>query len=321
MPISGPSSFVPTLNEFIGHWTDVDLILAGAGPLVLQDGTTIAIFTGYRDQLQTFGSSIQGKLNDLQIADADVNQKGAALLGRLGEFNRKVRGSLGQSVFVGALPEIPSGTAAQGTVIQALDDMGTLWPKINAATIPGFTGPLLLPGAYAVATFTTELPPLKTAYATEKNAEQDVDLERKLRNAVQDKAYAAMRDYRKAVAGAFPENDPHVLNLPTLTPEAGSTPDAVTASGSFDVPLGQGKITWTPSADPNLFQYEVRRCSGVTFSTETEVVIGNISPTDPREFLTLSGLDSSGDIACFKVYVILTTGNEKGSNTVTITRP
>jgi len=75
MPISGPSSFVPTLNEFIGHWTDVNLILAGAGPLVLQDGTTIAILTGYRDQLQAFGSSIQGKLNDLQIADADVNQK------------------------------------------------------------------------------------------------------------------------------------------------------------------------------------------------------------------------------------------------------
>jgi len=311
---------VPTLNEFIGHWTDVNLILAGAGPLVLQDGTTIAILTGYRDQLQAFGSSIQGKLNDLEIAGADVNQKVAALLARLGEFNRKVRGSLGQSVFVGALPEIPSASAAQGTVIQALDDMATLWPKINAATIPGFTGPLLLPGGYAVATCTTELATLKTAYATEKNAFQDVDLERKLRNAVQDKAHAAMRDYRKAVAGAFPENDPHVLSLPTLTPEAGSTPDAVIATGSFDVPLAQGKITFSESTDPNLFQFEIRFCSG-PYSTETEVVIGNISPTDPREFLTLAGLTASGDVARFKVYVILTTGNEKGSNTVTITRP
>jgi hypothetical protein len=44
-------------------------------------------------------------------------------------------------------------------------------------------------------------------------------------------------------------------------------------------------------------------------------------PTDPLEFLTLSGLAASGDVATFKVYVILTTGNEKGSNTVTITRP
>jgi hypothetical protein len=199
--------------------------------------------------------------------------------------------------------------------------MGTLWPKINVATIPGFTGPLLLPGGYAVATLTTELAALKTAYATEKNAEQDVDLERKLRNAVQEKAYAAMRDYRKAVAGAFPENDPHVLSLPTLTPEAGSTPDAVVATGVFDMALLHGKITWTPSTDPNLFQYEVRRCSGANYSTETEVVIGNISPTDPLEFLTTSGLEASGDVATFKVYVILTTGNEKGSNTVTITRP
>lgn len=48
MPISGPSSFVPTLNLFLPHWVDVNLALGGGGPLVLEDGTTIAILTGYR---------------------------------------------------------------------------------------------------------------------------------------------------------------------------------------------------------------------------------------------------------------------------------
>jgi len=320
MPISGPSSYVPTLNLFIPHWVDVNLALGAAGPLVLEDGTTIAMLTGYRDQLDGFRASIQGKLNDVQIAGGDVLAKKTALLARIGEFNRKVRGTISKSPYAAALPDVPSITSAEGIFLDPLDDMANLWPKINAATIPGFTPPLLLPGGYAVATFLTDLPALKTAYATESAAEHEVTLERKLRDFIQDKAKAAMVLYRKAVAGAFAENDPLVLSLPAVTPEPGSTPDAVIASGTFDVTLIMGKITFSASADPNLFQYEIRFCSGA-YSTETEVVIGNLSPTDPREFLTLAGLAASGDVASFKVYVILTTGNEKGSNTVTITRP
>lgn len=320
MPLSGPSSFVPTLNLFIPHWVDVNLALGAGGPLVLEDGTTIAVLTGYRDQLSDFSASIQGKLNDVQIAFGDVTAKKTDLLARIGEFNRKVRGAIGKSSYATALPDVPSITSGEGIFLDPLDDAANLWPKINAATIPGFTGPLLLPGGYAVATFLTDLAALKTAYATVSTAEHEVNLERKLRNFIQDKAQPALVSYRKGVAGAFAENDPLVLSLPAVTPESGSTPDAVTSTGSFDVTLTQGKITFSASTDPNLFQYEIRFCSG-PYSTETETVIGNLSPTDLREFLTLSGLAASGDVATFKVYVILTTGNEKGSNTVTITRP
>ena len=47
-----------------------------------------------------------------------------------------------------------------------MDDMKSLWAKINAAAIPGFTGPLTLVGGYAIATFLTDLAALKTAYTT-----------------------------------------------------------------------------------------------------------------------------------------------------------
>lgn len=321
MPISGPSSYVPTLNLFIPHYVDVNLALGAGGPLVLEDGTTIAIMTGYRDQLDAFRLSIQGKLNDLQIAGADVLARKTALLARLGEFNRKVRGSIGRSPFAAALPDVPSISSAQGPFMDPLDDMAMLWPKINAATIPGFTGPLLLPGGYAVATYLPERLGLVGAYATESTTAHEIDLERKLRNAVQDKAYPAMVLYRKAVAGTFPENDPLVLSLPAVTPEAGSTPDAVIANISWDSVLLKAKITWSASVDPNLFQYEIRFCPGPNYSTETEVVVGNVSSTAAREFLTDAGLAASGNVASFKVYVVLTTGNEKGSNTLVITRP
>ena len=320
MPISGPSSYVPTLNLFIPHWVDVNLALGAGGPLVLEDLTTIAILTGYRDQLDGFRGSIQGKLNDVQIAAGDVFARKTALLARIGEFNRKVRGTIGKSPFAAALGDVPSITSGEGVFLDPLDDMANLWPKINAATIPGFTGPLLLPGNYAVAAFLAELLALKTAYATQSTAEHEVTLERRLRDFIQDKARPALVLYRKAVAGAFAENDPLVLSLPGVTPEPGSTPDGVIASGTFDGTLVMGKITFTASTNPNLSQFQIRFCSG-PYSTETEVVIGNLSPTDPREFLTLDGLTASGDVATFKVYEILSTGNEKGSNTVTITRP
>jgi len=321
MPISGPSSFVPTLNLFIPHWVDVNLALGAAGPLVLEDGTTIVILTGYRDQLEAFRASILGKLNDLQIASADLLARKTALLARIGEFNRKVRGSIGRSPFASALSDVPSITAAQGNFLDPHDDMANLWPKINAATIPGFTGPLVLPGGYAVATFLAGLAALKTAYATESTAEHELNLERKLRNFVQEKAQPALVLYRQAVAGAFAENDPLVLSLPAVTPDAGSTPDAVVANIAWDATLLKAKITWAASAAPNLFQYEIRFCPGANYSTETETVVGNVSPTAPREFLTDAGLSAPGNVASFKVYVLLTTGNEKGSNTLTITRP
>ena len=287
---------------------------------MLEDGTTIAIMTGYRDQLDGYRASIQGKQNDVQIAAAFLLAKKTALLARIGEFNRKVRGTIGSSPYAAALSDVPSLTSAEGIFLDPLDDTANLWAKINAATIPGFTGPLLLPGSYAVAAFIAEVAALRAAYITLSAAEHEVNLERKLRNFVQDKAQPALVLYRKAVAGAFAANDPLVLSLPAVTPDPGSTPDGVIATGTFDVTLVQGKITFGPSTDSNLSHFEIRFCSG-PYSTETEVVIGNLSPTDPREFLTLAGLAASGDVATFKVYVILTTGNEKGSNSVTITRP
>lgn len=321
MPISGPSSYVPTTNLILAHWPDVDAALGAAGPLVLPGGVTLAILTGHRDALLVFASSIQSKANDEEIARGDVNLKRLALLGRLGEFNRKVRGFLAHTPYAKGLPEIPATTAAQGPTLEALDDMQSLWTKINAATIPGFTGPLTLLGGYAVATLITDLAALKTAYITWQNAEQDASLERQKRNDLQDIVYPILLAYRAAVIGLFAEDHALVDNLPRVTPEPGTTPPAVTANIAWDATQLKAKLTWSESTIANLAQYEIRFCAGPNYSQENETVIGNVPPAGPREFLTDSGLAASGDTASFKVYVITADGNERGSNTVTITRP
>ena len=65
----------------------------------------------------------------------------------------------------------------------------------------------------------------------------------------------------------------------------------------------------------------MRFSPGPNYSTENETVVGSVPPADPLELFTDVGLTTSGDVASYKVYVITTTGNEAGSNAVTVTRP
>ena len=71
----------------------------------------------------------------------------------------------------------------------------------------------------------------------------------------------------------------------------------------------------------NLLRYEIRFCAGPNYSSENESVIGTVLAGGLLEFLTDAGLTTPGNVASFKVYVVTKTGNEKGSNTVVITRP
>ena len=63
---------MPTVNEFLAHWLQTNTFLGAGGPLVLSDGSTIVILTGYRDSLMTFAASIVGKLNDVEIARGNL---------------------------------------------------------------------------------------------------------------------------------------------------------------------------------------------------------------------------------------------------------
>jgi hypothetical protein len=118
----------------------------------------------------------------------------------------------------------------------------------------------------------------------------------------------------------FAANSPLVLSLPRLTPEPGSTPDAVLANGTWNTPTTQGKLTWDASTATDLDEYKVCWSPGPTYDVATEVVLASIAKTAPREYFTTQGLLAIGDASNFKIYVLTTTGNERGSNTVKITR-
>lgn len=127
--------------------------------------------------------------------------------------------------------------------------------------------------------------------------------------------------YRKKLPTKFPKGHALIDTLPELTPQPGSTPDVVTATFAWDPALGKVRITWSALFGTNIAEIEVRFCAGPSYSTDLEQVIGNVDPAAPREFLSDTGLAAAGDVASFKVYVITDLGNEKGSNTLVVTRP
>lgn len=328
MPISGASSYGPTLNQFLPHWEQVNTSLGAGGPLLLRNPNSPTPPTLNRADLVTMRANlvlkhtdITDQINNVQLAAATLKMMKEALLLRGNQFNEAVRSGLAGTAYAEALPLLPSVSDGEEVFIEPMDDIATLWPKVNAAAgIPGFTPPLLLLGGYPVADFVTALGLLKTQYETVGKEDFLVSFKIKERNKMQELIYPVLKAYRLAVPTKFAANDPLMLTLPKLTPDPGSTPDPVLANGTWNAPTTQGKLTWDESTAPDLDEYEVRWSPGATYDSSLEVVLANIAKTAPREYFTTQGLLAIGDVSNFKIYVTTTTGNERGSNTVKITR-
>lgn len=195
--------------------------LAAGGPFTLPDGTDVAQLLTWRDELEAFAADVESKTNDREIARGFIDQGKKNLLARLGEFNRKVRALLGRTPYARALPAVVSVQAGEARIMRPFNEMASLWTKINAATIPSFTGPLTLLDDYDLATCEAEIAALKSSYHDYQDYGQQLSLERQRRNDLQDVAYAAMRDYRLGVRALFAPDHALVDALPALNTSSG----------------------------------------------------------------------------------------------------
>lgn len=319
MPFSGPSSYLPTTDEFIAHWTDVNAALAPSN-LTLSGPFNLASLTTARGNLATSITELEAAINALEGHRTDRDNQKAAIKERMRQLGFTVRGILADSANVGQIPELPEFRANPGKWIIAMDDFAHIWTTINATPPAGFTPPLLLTGAYTAAMFATDVAALKTTFTGISTSEVDVDRERDER----DQIYFAIRDqlvrYRDAVQGAFAEGHALIESLPRLTPLPGHTPDPVVLSGEWDEAKLEASLTWTASSDPDLASYSIRRSGATPYDASTETVVTSVLP-GVLSLETVAGLGTPGSSMGFKVYVVLSTGNERGSNAVTITHP
>lgn len=322
MPLEGLGSYLPVMVEVLNHWDDVNIELGGtpATELKLQGAHTRALFQLLHDELAALLLGQVDLENGREIAVNSRDQKKTAILLKLNQFRGMLRGLLPQTIYPGAAPLVPQFGLAESKFLAPFDDMASLWGRIDAdTTIAGFTPPLLLV-AMTRAAFLTELAGLRTAYAAVSLAENDEGIGLKRRDALLPVIRERIVQYRELVAAMLGPTHPLTLSLPVMTPAPGSTPAPVPLSGAFNPTTAQAEFSWTASDNPNLDEYVLRMSPGATYDAASATVIGNI-PAGTTTFATTEGLTSSGDVASFKLFVKLTTGNEAGSNTVTITRP
>lgn len=320
MPLEDFGSYVSTMNEFGIHWALVNAALgAPANNLKLEGGFTLAQFLLLRDALQDAMSAIEGFENGRQIAADERDTTKTSLRDRLSQFRAMIRVLLPKSKYASSVPVLPDFGAAESKFLAPFDDAADLWGRIDAdTTTAGFTPPLVIAG-YARANFVSDIAAMRAAFLAILTADNDKRMGLKERDVLMDSAREYMVQYRAGVEGLLGPNHPLTQTLPIITAAAGSTPDPVNLTGVWNAVASQADFTLTASSNPNLDHYRVRIAIGSTFDAATATVVGNFPP-GTTSFSTTDGLENPGDVASFKVFVVLTTGNEAGSNTVTITR-
>lgn len=323
MPISGPSSYPPTVEEFLSHWDSANT-LTGSGGIVLEDGTTVGNLVTLRDDLEVARDGVTDLSVDLSLARTDLFMRLTALQARMVEFNARVRGDLSGTVFPGGLTEAFAVGQGEAIVREGLRKMSRLWAKLDAlgsSSPPGVTQPYVLSVGYGLGVFDADRDALRDAYRALSDAEVDITLARGTRNKVQDAIYPRLKAYRQKITGKAAEFPELVESLPALTPPDGHTPVAVAAQVVWDATAVQAKVTWSESAEVGLARYVVRGSAGDSYSTDDEIEVASVLPGDPREVFTDFALNVPGLTAGFKVYVVLDTGNERGSDAVYVVRP
>lgn len=295
-------------------------VAAGGTALVLADGYALAGLTTDVAEIAAVITAGEDFENAISLAITNRDNRRVTLRERVIEFREAVEYRLKGSGYVRPLPDTPQPTASEQKFLKALDDMASLWVRINAdAGVPNFTPPLVLRGTFTLALFQTELAALRVNYKAVTDAENDARIARSQRDVL----LPPLRDrfvlYRQAILVEYGPTHPFTTTLPEVYPQPGSTPASVPLTGTWNPATAQADFGWSESDNPNLDEYELRMSPGPTYAAAA-TVIAHI-PAGTATFSTSEGLANSGDVASFKLFVKLTTGNEAGSNTITIIRP
>lgn len=323
MPITDIGSYLTTGAEFEAHWANVnaDRTASGGSEFLMPDGDGLAeLSAAVADADQRIAAVIDAD-NDRAVAAGTRDLLRDTLRQRIIEFRGAVEFRLGNTGYPRGLPDTPHQQASQQKFLAAMQEAKRLWGKINAASnVPDFTPPMLLRDDYTVAMFTTDMQSLEAAYTAVKNGE----VEAKVARGERDKVLPRLRDrfveYRQAIRVEYGDDHPFAVSLPAVSAAPGSTPQAVEATGIWNDGIQQAIISWQESTAPNVESYQLRYSPPPNYDTQSDQVIATIEP-GIGQVITSVGLASPGSTALYRIYVILATGNEAGSNTVSITRP
>ena len=314
MAITSNASYIPTCDEFIAHW-QMAFLANGQNPVRVRDNFGRADLIALRDKLDQEGRVLRQKINDREFVRGDINILSKALVERLVQFNNRVKVLFPEgSRYVNALPLVPDPHAASSKVIEPLDDAANIWNRINQQG-----DDIILAGGYTHGQFYDQITQLRAKYAEYNQAMVEERVQRGARNETQELIYPRLKQYRELIPTLFPADSNIVATMPRLTPLPGSTPQPVNASAVWDGALQKARLVWDASDNPKLKEYQVRYSVGSKYDETDATVVATITPTNPLELLTDAGLTQVGAVATYKIFVIVETGNEAGSESLVVT--
>jgi hypothetical protein len=327
MPITGPTSYVLTVEQFLNHWADANALL-GASPLILKkDATGTAAdvaragLVTLQAELNTAREAVEQAALDLALLRGEGAILKAALHAQLNDFNEAVRADHPNSAYAQVLPAVPSINEGRERFLRPLRDAMKLWLKVNTyRTSTGGTA-LVLKGAVDQGAFSSSVNNLRSKYEAIEEAEQQLALNRQARNDVQDKIYPILKAYRAKLPTLFAGDAAIVATLPALTPSASATPQAPGLSGAWNAGNVRAEFVGVASTSQSVVKHQWRVCLSADYDSEFEQVDGNIDVGDPLTFNVTTGLGVPGSVISVKLYAMTADGHEAGSGPVVIERP
>ena len=328
MPLMGHYSFPGAMDEFLAHWSAVDAALVAAGGaasgLVVRGGVGRPGFLALSGELRAKLAVLEAKDVGERIAAREILLRREVLLGWMGTFYDTVR------LWWEGRPEgalvvpLPNTGAALEKVLRAARAVARLWERVDAGSAPaGMALPLRVGAAPGLdrAGFLLLLQGLEDARETQEAAAFEVSALRVERDALEVQVRKVLGAYVRAVPALLAADHPLLGSVPRISPLPGHTPEPVAVQAVWVPEEQAGKISWEASDDAALDHYEVRWCPGETYDKKEERLALSVNKDADRMALVPQGrfgLVGPGAEASFKVYVVLTTDNERGSAAVVL---
>ena len=326
MPLTTNGSYITVADEVLAHWAEALLLLPPTKPLIVRlkkndTGVTRANLVTLRGTLESQQNAVQPCRADYFIARGNIYNRKAALLEQFNDFVTLFDAYYQGTDFYELRPYAPMLAAGKDAFCTPMGEAMILWEKLNEGPAPaGITLPLVLGDGTEQGAFASSISALAFAYGAEQPLSFALKYARARRNGTQNRVHQVLVNYREAAEGRLREFPELLETLPRITPLPGHTPEKVNASSIFEAP-DKSKIVHDESTDAMIERYELRGCMGSDWDEEDAVSIASHLPNQPREFITTFGLNQPGAQVTFKVYVILTTGNEAGSAPMSVQRP
>ena len=239
-------------------------------------------------------------------------------LDRLVEFNGVVRAWWRGTTVVAGLPKAPGMSMAAGKFLRPMRDGLRLWDRLNAGVAPsGIVLPLKLGAAldFARADMQVLVDAMVAAQAEQEAGEFELKMARAERDGLERRIWEVLVAYAQAVPVRLGPKSVSAQTLPRLSPRPGHTPEAVKLTGTWDGEREALRLAWTASEDEKLESYQVRMCQGAVYDKKVERVAMSVGKDEDREAWMSQ---RPGVVAAYRVYVMLTTGNERGSATLVV---